>query len=751
MPAPKATVNATRIWVSGAEHGDFGRNAPTDGNITISTAHPRTGSNAYRVNAASGVKSTWNVDSSDTKTNIFISFFRAYLYIVTLPASTRAIWCRGAVSLGATLPGLRLRSTGILEFHDGTNVLAAGSQALSTGQYYMIEIGMNSTDDQLSLRIDGVTDIDWTTVGNMAAFSFIVLGAVDTVAATFDLHWDDIEIDSENWCGSGRVKRMTVTGAGTSTDAGFTIGGSSPAATKWESLTEVSTDDGVTYVLTDVTSGDFETYLFDDIPGDCVQVRGLMFRMRFKRDGGTNGNVNIRTKLFGHFDDGGTVASTSAWQWVENTMHSAAIGRSTPIGGQWTNERVNALEIGIRTNSVNPSDISSLAVEIGYDDTTGALVSINRHSATGWEAGDATAEGTIVGTAAAATNVAKTGTYSLRVNPAGSTASYIRQDISLTSQREGYAYCWVYVTTRPVAGQKMRLLTFASTASLNGAVLMDSDGKIQLEDRNGVIGSLSTLAIPLTTWTRIDFKFRCSTSTTAGDGAGEVLVGGSSYCSSAAMNSNNTTYTHINWGTSLAPGASGCDVNYDDCVVDTTSWIDAADLIRVVDILSTAAGSLTGAGFSANGAANEWDCLDDTPTDGDTTYVGMGTTNPANGSYVTQNVTSDAGAIRSVTLLASFKRDGASNGSGGPSLRNNGHNGDVASVTITGAYAWNRVIKRRSDYDGSWTLALINSAELVIRNTSANPSRCSNLRATVEYVEYIPPAAVGHSQVVIVG
>lgn len=731
------TVYSNRLWVSGAEHNEFGRNSPTDGNITISNLHPRTGTYAYRVQGASGVKSTWTLNSNDTKSGDNVFFFRGYLYITTLPASTRAIWGT-ATSIAAATPGLRLRSTGILEFHDGATAFGVGTTVLVTGKYYRIEIGLNTSDDVICLRIDGVTEIDWTAWSSaFGALGSLFLGAIDTVAATFDLHWDDLAIDNNDWCGNGRVKRLALSGAGTTTNASFVIGGSSPAATKYQSLIEVGTDDAVTLVTTSAVSGDRETYAVDNLPADCVNVRGLMVRMRFKRNGGTNGSVNIVFKLFGHFFDLTAVASTSAYQWMEFTNYGLTM---TPVGGQWNNERINNLELGIKTNSANASDISALAAEVDYDDQIGAGVVTQRIFCTGWEADDATSEaigGTVVGTAAAASNVARSGTYSLRVNPAGNTVSNVRTGIiANTPQREGYISCYIYVTARPTSTSKMRLFAFSTTGPvMQGSVLMDSAGKIQVEDNGGTIGSLSASAIPLTTWTRLDFRIRCSTTTSSGDGVLEVLVNGVSYSSTAAANTALTAWTSVQWGTGLGPGAGGCDVNYDDCIVDSTNWAASEDNIHVVDLLPTAAGALTGTGYAAVGQTNQWDCMDETPTNSDTDYVTTGTTNPTNGSYVTQDLPATAAHVRSVSTVAFLKRDGATGGSSSSGIRTNGHLPiSPGPNATTAAYVWQRAIHGPSDVDGAWTPALVNASEIALLNRSANVSRCSNLRATVEYV-----------------
>ncbi len=730
------TVNAARIWVSGAEHNDFGRNSPSDGNITIGTTHVRTGTYAYRINAASATNSSWTLNNNDTKTNVFSAFLRFYVYITTLPASTRSWWSYAPGALGVTNPALRLRSTGVLEFHDGTTLIAAGSQALVTGQFYRIEIGVNNTDDLVSLRINGQTDIDWTaTTGTLAAFGSTAIGALDTVAATFDMWIDDIAIDRVSWCGPGKVKRLAITGAGSATEAGFTIGGSSPAATKYQSINELVSDDGVTFVKTDTTSGHFELYALDDIPGDCVQARGIQYRMRFKRDGATNGSVNVATKLYNRTNDIGAITSTSVYQTAEWNDTQAANLHSTPVGGQWTNARVNGLEIGIKTNSANATDVSLLAAELDYDDPAYSLVSIQRLFADGWESGDAAAAGTVTGTAAAATNAVRSGTYSLRVNPAGSTASHVRTDVTADGQRrEGFISCYIYVNARPTSTSKMRLFQFTSTTSLNGAVLMDSAGKIQVEDRSGAVGSLSGSAIPLTTWTRLDFRIVCSATTSSNDGILDVMVNGVSYSSSTTANSNNASYTHANFGTTLAPGTGGCDVNYDDCIIDSTNWVDPVDNIIVIDLLPTAAGALSGSAFTAQGQSNQWDCLDETPTNGDTDYVTTGTTTTT-GSYVTSNLPGTAGAVRSVTAVASVKRDGASNGVLNAVIRTNSHTADPPSaVSSTSAYVWQRSPYSASNYDGAWTASLVNGSEVAIRNANANVSRCSNLRMTVEYV-----------------
>lgn len=732
MAAP--TINSARAAINGGEMGHFGRNAPTDGNITLQTGIKRTGSYAFRVQAASGVKSTWQFNSDDAFINMSSFFFRGYIYISTLPASTRAIIDINGVALSTTAPGLRLRSTGVLEFHDGSSLIAAGSTPLVTGQWYRIEVGANTTDDVVSLKINGALEIDWTSTGNIGTFSSIGLGAIDTVAATFDLYWDDLAIDATDWCGPGRVVALRPNGAGTSTVAGFTAAGSSPAATKYQSLNEATPDDAVTYVLTSAVSGDRETYTLDDLPADAVAIRGVKFAIRIRRDGASNGICKIMTKVWGHIKLYAQHSSTASFVWFEDLGNSSPTQESSAVGGQWTIDRVNALEIGIENLSTNKTDVSMLVCEVDYDDTPGVYAVTDRLYASGFEAGDITADGSVTGTAALATNVARTGTYSLRVNPAGNTSSFLSTGaIAAGTNKEVFISFYLYVTARPTSTSTMQLVAVKNGGNIQGSVRMDSAGKLKLEDRSGLIGSLSASAIPLNTWTRIDFRLRCSVSTSSADGYLEALVNGVSVLSASTPNSDNNAWTIINFGTPVAPGAGGCDVNYDDCIVDSTYWVNPVDDIRVVDLLPTAAGLLSGSGFAAVGQANQWDCLDETPTNGDTDYVTTGTSTSGLGTYTTQDITASAGAVRSVSVAGSFKRDGAINGIIYSSIRTNGHTPRSTSVSSGAAYAWQRNILRNTDRDGAWTAALVNNSELSIANLSANTSRCSNLRASVEY------------------
>lgn len=733
---PVQSVTADPICCTGFEHGVFTCQTPSDANITIQSTTKRTGTYALKINAQSGTNSSFSLATGATGT-WSQNFFRGYLYIATLPGSTRAIYNFSTTVVGSTTaPSLRLRSTGILEFYNGTSAFGVGSQVLSTGTWYRIAVGGNTWDDTVSLRIDGVTDIDWCAPGGgLALGSGGYVGALDTVASAFEIYWDDIRCDGMDWPGPGRGARIALTGAGSLTAGTFTIGGSSPAATKWQSINEMPTDDATTFVITGTTNNARETYTLASLPADCVEVRAVQYVWRHRRSGASSGTTAPTLYYTGLTGDLGVASSTASFSW----QGCVSRGSQFPVGGLWTKDRFQNVEIGIVNRSTNSSDVSTLGIEIDYDDTVGALPSIRRQYITGYEAGDLTSDGSqVVGTVSAATNVARTGTYSLRVNPAGSTASYVRSNQNFIYDSTGLEYFfhfYVYVTTRPSAGNTMRLCSATSVGTHEMGARMDSAGKVQLDDKNGVIGSLSSAVIPLTTWTRIDVRLKASSTSTASNGIGEIKINGTTATSSTAMNCSDTIWLECNIGTTLAPGTGGCDVNFDDVVVDSTAWVAAADDVRVVDLVPTANGSFQDAGGGVSGVANKWDALDETPANDDTDYITTGTVSAVYDSYVMSDLPGNAGAVRSAATVIRHKRDGATNGSlaCGVTLGTKGDNNQAGAFSTGSSYAWHRDVSQTTQSIGAWTVSAANSIEFMIQNGSANKSRISNARLAVEY------------------
>jgi hypothetical protein len=131
---------------------------------------------------------------------------------------------------------------------------------------------------------------------------------------------------------------------GSQTD--WSIGGTAPAATNWQSVDETSPDDDVTYVNSD-TVGDQDLYEMQDISATASSVVGLLCNARMKKDDATVREYALLV------ESGGTVAQlatrTTPYGAYTNQQDVSELNPDT--GSLWTVAEVNAMTAGIEVIS----------------------------------------------------------------------------------------------------------------------------------------------------------------------------------------------------------------------------------------------------------------------------------------------------------------------------------------------------------------------------------------------------------------
>jgi hypothetical protein len=742
-----------RYYINGGESGGFGNASPTTGAITLQAVTKRTGNYAFRVQAVSGASSSYQMASSDNNSPNQ-AYFRGYLYVASRPAAlTRTIVALGSTSATNQTPTLRLRADGRIEVTHGAGftVLGATTDPIPLNTWTLIEIGADHLADTVSLRVNGIVELDWTTLAGMSQLAINgYLGPSDTVADTYDVYWDDLAIDGATWCGPGRVVAIRPTGAGHLTDAGFAVTG---AASKWQALIDDPTDDATSYVTTTAINNATESYDIESLPGDAAAIRGVYYRIRARRNAGTNG------LLVGYFyrkvwssSEFVTMFTTSSWQWFESNrlnIVSSFPGEGRPRASDWSEYR-----LAIRVGTTQASDVSTLLLEVDYDDTVGATEGYSRLVVTGFETGDVPVGSSLTGTAAVQSVEKRTGNFALRVNPVGNTASHMTLPSSLgTGQlREIFFHFALNVKQRPQAGSYARILVPTSSV----AIRIDSDGKLLIQDANAALSSPSVSALALDTWYTIDVRFLQATTATANDGEIEILVDGAAFLSSASVDTNSgSNPSGAILGTNLAPGASGVDMVFDDFVTDSTRWVEQTS--KIVKIPIVGVGSLSDAGYTSGSVAALplWEMVDEDTADDDTTYI----LTPANSNVPPMtldlaDLTDPDDEVRFLQVSIRGKRDAAANGSISYGLYQDPRF-VVNSFASTAAYTWSAVEALEPLIQGAFSREAVNDMEFYIDNADADQTRLTIVVVEAEVdIGDFTPVAIGpgaRSFVVVVG
>lgn len=258
----------SRIWSSGSELQSVtagvefttGAGAPT-----IDTTTFRSGAAALRVNTTDDVLYTFS--AADAEDGFYCRF---YIYIVTLSSTgTRNIF--GFQDAANTLQvALQLTVDGTLilrNVEDGANVGSA-SPALSTGQWYRIEMKFDSTtlaSTVVEARINGVpfasgtvdlangaNRLRWICIASEASLDFLI----DDIALN-----DDSGSFQNSWPGEGEIIHLRPNAAGDADEWDLT--------TTYENIDEITPDDGTT-IISSLTSGQIHDVNVDATPASLA-------------------------------------------------------------------------------------------------------------------------------------------------------------------------------------------------------------------------------------------------------------------------------------------------------------------------------------------------------------------------------------------------------------------------------------------------------------------------------------------------
>lgn len=291
-------------------------------------------------------------------------YFRTYFRYATLPTANNAIIRLSTTTTGSTVASVRLTSTGGLALFNGSTQIGSTSSNLTANTWYRVEVHFDRSpaggSQILELFIDGLSiasSSSLTLSGNI--LDFAVGGNLQAEAQTTgNWYFDDLAINDStgatqnSFPGAGNIVYLRPSGAGDSTQ--WTIGGSSPAATNWQSVSEVTPDDAITFVDQN-TSGksDFYTVTSSPLgPSDTVNVVQIGFRF--------NNNTADATTSFQlqvEKTSGGTVSKSSniianAVVWGTNSSAAAILLNyqfslyNDPDSSPWTQSTINSMQIG---------------------------------------------------------------------------------------------------------------------------------------------------------------------------------------------------------------------------------------------------------------------------------------------------------------------------------------------------------------------------------------------------------------------
>lgn len=378
-----------RLFSSGFELNSLAANIEftnTAGTLSIVTSPVRSGTYALRANpaAATGIvtRSIYGADQN------FIGFVRLYLYIASLPSGNDAI-IRFSTTTNTNRAGIRLTAGGALQLINSSSVqVGSDSSTLSTGQWYMVELRIDATTNPgtLEARLNGQVFAAGSN-NIQGSWARIQLGSM-TAATTADLHFDDIAVNDNSgsfqntYPGPGKIIHLYPNASGDQTQ--WTIGGSTPAATNWQSVSEVTPDNGVTLVSSNTLNQEDLYNVGSPAIGAGDNINVVHVGGRF------NNNVADAVTQF-VFEatkaSGGTIAQSAGIipNTASFTTNSVATDYAYPItlyrdpdSINWTRATLETMQIGQRLTAAGTNNIqvSTIWALVDYTPSTPATLSL---------------------------------------------------------------------------------------------------------------------------------------------------------------------------------------------------------------------------------------------------------------------------------------------------------------------------------------------------------------------------------------
>lgn len=716
---------ARRLNLTGFEGGNLAETSTVSGsvNTTVQNSVVRSGSWALRCNPGNAQRSaiSFGVLTGGPSTNINRLFFRGYFRFASLPSSDRILVGFNSTTVSTTAPAIRFNAASgtlsVVSALSGGTVYGTGSTALTTDTWYRVEFGLDNVNNKVSLRVDGNSEIDYVAVGDLPTTSgLFYVGVVDQTGGACDLYVDDLATDDQNWCGAGSVTRLNLSTL--DANSGWTV--SSGTAV---SVLNKSAVDDTTWVDSTTTNSTAISLAPSGVPSGTV--RGVVWRARVRASNGANtGNVQWLTKL-GAISRSTTVSGipTAAYGWIHSSFYDANYDLG-PTGGVWSRDRVLNGKFGLQNASATyGTRCSMLVVEVEVD-SEGAP-NANRVWVDNLNAGTTTLYST-TGTVSASTAQQKSGTHSLLVTPGTSAARASASSVMASTTKEFFLRAWVYLAGVPGSTANTDLLGTGTATGAGLWLALHQDGSLQIRDVDGLLGSATAAnTLPLATWTRVELQVRTASGAATTDGVAEVRVNGATVLTTSSAKTTALTNPSIVLGTIRAPAVSGFSFHLDDVVADKHDWVGESSIYT---LRPTGAGSTTSANFTVSGAASKWQAL--TSFDDNTSYVSCGNVNPDEESYTIGSVPT-SGTVAAVFLT---RRRNSSIGSTQTFLRFRSGTTAANSGGSDAAYTTDFYRPTVHEYEGAWSQAMVNSSELVLRNTSTTVSRVSYLDVMVEVI-----------------
>jgi len=373
---------------------------------TISTSVKHGGAASLRISGLVSA-SRQGVLSRFIATGPRIAYARTYFRVDTASSATNAIFGFGNADTSPTLVNIRLTAARTLALYNNTTLIATGTTVLTLGTFYRLELMYardaatpNASLDVAELRINGVTELNPTTLSISAVASRFSVGGNLHVEAQTAGEWfhDDVAVNDTagtfqtSWPDKGRIVHLYPHAAGDFDQSLTLVGGPASGFDAWEDGGEGGTrppfDDATSYAefgtnSTTWTGGGSRVAvaLQDPVgaglaPADVITL--VQAIARGSNDSSSTGSVVATIKSgVSQQDSGALVWSSSTWSSgptsVPRTPFIAYVDPATAVA--WTVTGLGTIQLGARATDITPpSRISTMYALVEYVTATVAAV-----------------------------------------------------------------------------------------------------------------------------------------------------------------------------------------------------------------------------------------------------------------------------------------------------------------------------------------------------------------------------------------
>lgn len=388
-----------RIWQDGFEFNTTSASASNYDTFTastIGTTYARSGTYALRVSSLTsatpqGVNKKYQVSAST------VGFFRAYIYVVTLPSANNTIMAiTGSSTLNNSIKAsISLTSTGtLLLFNLTPTQIGSASSAINDSNWHMVELKVDSTKASgsriVEARLDGSVFATSTTE-TQSGFSDVYVGGNGLGEAQTQGEWwfDDLAVNDatgsvqNSYPGSGKILQLYPNAAGDVNGFLVQVGGTTGSANNYTRVNEVPPDDGTSYNASAVVNAQDLFNVQNSGIGATDTVNVVMVGARFANITGASATTAIeiqieKTSMGTIQSSSGIVPDSTSWNTNGTTSprNYPLVTYLDPDGiNAWTQTTLDSMQIGYEITATLTDAIGVTNIWVSVDYTPAVVVS----------------------------------------------------------------------------------------------------------------------------------------------------------------------------------------------------------------------------------------------------------------------------------------------------------------------------------------------------------------------------------------